>query len=200
MFAVPGKEKFNRNIDRKNLRHLLGRPPFLGQITGRFHIQRLGKTPEGGNHMNKFCENLGGQGKFVTHRNQSSYFRLRGYMQGVFDHFNGDEKSSVNPVFHRRSSSISSIRSSLPPKGEVVIRPKLTGSMSSTLCGQPITRRSLRNRPASQRNKRSFCSNGRSPAAFSISVKLDINLFYAGMIRFPRSILAVLSLMAKSSK
>jgi hypothetical protein len=87
--------------------------------------------------MNEFGKHLRSQCETVTPGDQCGNFRPRGLMIGVFDNFGGDQESGVNPVIHRRCSSISPSKSSSLLNGRM-IRPRLTGAMSSTLCGEPL--------------------------------------------------------------
>jgi hypothetical protein len=80
--------------------------------------------------------------------------------------------------FQGRSSNISPSKSSSVPNGRIT-RPRLTGAMSSTLCGDVPLESRLLIRSESHSNKLCCWSGGRASAASSISVNVDIGFLYA---------------------
>ncbi len=119
-----------------------------------------------------------GQRETVPGGNNRGDFRPRGLMTHVFYNFDGDQESGIHAVNHRRSFSISSNKSSSALNGRITA-PRLTGAMSSTLCGDTLLGRRLLTRSESQSNKLSCWSGDRASAAPSISVNVDIDLLYA---------------------
>src|SRR5271166_3758985 len=117
----------------ERLHDVARRPPLLGNITCRVHVERLRESTGVGDDMDELRQYLRGDSDDVARREHLRQRNARASVLGVLSYLRGHKEPGVEAMDHGRPSSISPSKSSSEVSGQST-EPRSTVAMSRTLC------------------------------------------------------------------